>query len=34
MICADIVNISRPLTEMARLQPDMPAIIFPRSDDA
>jgi acyl-CoA synthetase (AMP-forming)/AMP-acid ligase II len=26
----DIVNISRPLTEMARLQPDTPAIIFPR----
>ena len=24
----DIVNISRPLTEMARLQPDTPAIIF------
>ncbi len=26
----DIVNISRPLTAMARLQPDRPAIIFPR----
>lgn len=26
----DIVNISRPLTEMARLQPDTPAIIFPQ----
>jgi acyl-CoA synthetase (AMP-forming)/AMP-acid ligase II len=25
----DIVNISRPLTEMAALQPDRPAIIFP-----
>ncbi len=25
---AEIVNISRPLTEMARLQPDTPAIIF------
>lgn len=25
-----IVNISRPLTEMARLQPDTPAIIFPQ----
>ena len=29
MINTDIVNISRPLTEMARLQPDTPAIIFP-----
>jgi len=27
---ADIVNISRPLTEMARLRPDTPAIIFPQ----
>ena len=27
---ADIVNISRPLTEMARLQPETPAIIFPQ----
>ena len=27
---AKIVNISRPLTEMARLQPDTPAIIFPQ----
>lgn len=26
----DIVNISRPLTEMARLQPEAPAIIFPQ----
>jgi acyl-CoA synthetase (AMP-forming)/AMP-acid ligase II len=26
----DIVNISRPLTEMAGLQPDTPAIIFPQ----
>src|SRR5512133_2260915 len=26
----DIVNISRPLTDMARLQPDTPAIIFPQ----
>ena len=26
----DIVNISRPLTEMARLQPETPAIIFPQ----
>ena len=26
----DFVNISRPLTEMARLQPDTPAIIFPQ----
>ncbi len=26
---AETVNISRPLTEMARLQPDTPAIIFP-----
>jgi acyl-CoA synthetase (AMP-forming)/AMP-acid ligase II len=26
----DIVNISRPLTEMARLQPDTAAIIFPQ----
>lgn len=31
MTCADIVNISRPLTEMARLQPDTPAIIFPQA---
>jgi acyl-CoA synthetase (AMP-forming)/AMP-acid ligase II len=30
MICADIVNISRPLTEMARFQPETPAIIFPQ----
>ena len=29
MINTDIVNISRPLTEMAGLQPDTPAIIFP-----
>ncbi len=28
MAATDIVNISRPLTEMARLQPDTPAIIF------
>jgi len=27
---ADIVNISRPLTEMARIQPDTPAIVFPQ----
>jgi acyl-CoA synthetase (AMP-forming)/AMP-acid ligase II len=27
---SDIVNISRPLTEMARLQPDTAAIIFPQ----
>jgi acyl-CoA synthetase (AMP-forming)/AMP-acid ligase II len=27
---SDIVNISRPLTEMAGLQPDTPAIIFPQ----
>ena len=26
----DIVNIARPLTDMARLQPDTPAIIFPQ----
>jgi acyl-CoA synthetase (AMP-forming)/AMP-acid ligase II len=30
MTKTDIVNISRPLTEMARLQPDTPAIIFPQ----
>ncbi len=30
MTPTDIVNISRPLSEMARLQPDTPAIIFPR----
>src|SRR5512140_2938522 len=30
MDSSTIVNISRPLTEMARLQPDTPAIIFPR----
>ena len=30
MASTDIVNISRPLTEMARLQPDTPAIIFPQ----
>ncbi|MDD2853238.1 MAG: fatty acid CoA ligase family protein [Desulfuromonadaceae bacterium] len=30
MTVADIVNISRPLTEMARLQPATPAIIFPQ----
>jgi acyl-CoA synthetase (AMP-forming)/AMP-acid ligase II len=30
MTNTDIVNISRPLTEMARLQPDTPAIIFPQ----
>ncbi|MBT1070204.1 fatty acid CoA ligase family protein [Pelotalea chapellei] len=28
----EIVNISRPLTEMARLQPDTPAIIFPQDN--
>ena len=28
----DTVNISRPLTEMARLQPDTAAIIFPQED--
>ena len=27
---SDIVNISRPLTEMAGIQPDTPAIIFPQ----
>lgn len=30
MTRGDIVNISRPLTEMARLQPETPAIIFPQ----
>ncbi|HIJ94203.1 MAG TPA: AMP-binding protein [Desulfuromonadales bacterium] len=30
MTSTDIVNISRPLTEMARLQPNTPAIIFPQ----
>nr|MDD2309087.1 fatty acid CoA ligase family protein [Desulfuromonadaceae bacterium] len=30
MTNTNIVNISRPLTEMARLQPDTPAIIFPQ----
>ena len=30
MSSPDIVNISRPLTEMARLQPDTSAIIFPQ----
>lgn len=30
MTDTDIVNISRPLTEMARLQPDTTAIIFPQ----
>ncbi|MGD0585099.1 MAG: fatty acid CoA ligase family protein [Oryzomonas sp.] len=30
MVATEIVNISRPLTEMARLQPDTPAIIFPQ----
>src|SRR5512133_3225028 len=30
MTCTTIVHISRPLTEMARLQPDTPAIIFPQ----
>lgn len=30
MTAADIVNISRPLTEMARLQPNTAAIIFPQ----
>ena len=30
MTITDIVNISRPLTEMAGLQPDTPAIIFPQ----
>ncbi len=29
---SDIVNISRPLTEMARLQPDRAAIIFPQEE--
>jgi acyl-CoA synthetase (AMP-forming)/AMP-acid ligase II len=32
MSLSDIVNISRSLTEMARLQPDTPAIIFPQKD--
>ncbi|MBV5338393.1 MAG: AMP-binding protein [Deltaproteobacteria bacterium] len=32
MTNTDIVNISRPLTEMARLQPDTPAIIFLQKD--
>ncbi|MDR3580453.1 MAG: fatty acid CoA ligase family protein [Oryzomonas sp.] len=30
MAATEIVNIARPLTEMARLQPDTPAIIFPQ----
>ncbi|MBL0226306.1 MAG: AMP-binding protein [Geobacteraceae bacterium] len=30
----DIVNISRPLTEMAAIQPDTPAIIFPQEGRA
>jgi len=30
MAATEIVNISRPLTEMARQQPDTPAIIFPQ----
>jgi acyl-CoA synthetase (AMP-forming)/AMP-acid ligase II len=30
----DIVNISGPLSEMARLQPDMPAIIFPHKNSS
>ena len=30
MTDSEIVNISRPLTEMARRQPETPAIIFPR----
>lgn len=30
MTNTNIVNISRPLTDMARLQPDTPAIIFPQ----
>ena len=30
MVATEYVNISRPLTEMARLQPDTPAIIFPQ----
>lgn len=30
MSSSEFVNISRPLTEMARLQPDTPAIIFPQ----
>jgi len=30
MSLSPIVNIAQPLTEMARLQPDAPAIIFPR----
>src|SRR5512133_434492 len=30
MTSTKIVNISRPLTDMARLQPDTPAIIFPQ----
>ena len=32
MNSSNIVNISRPLTEMARLQPDTPAIIFPQKN--
>lgn len=32
MTNTNIVNISRPLTEMARLQPDTPAIIFPQKN--
>ncbi len=34
MNCMDIVNISRPLTELARLQPDTPAIVFPSANRA
>ncbi len=30
MNSSNVVNISRPLTEMAKLQPDTPAIIFPQ----
>jgi acyl-CoA synthetase (AMP-forming)/AMP-acid ligase II len=32
MTSTDIVNISRPLTEMAHLQPDAPSIIFPQEN--
>ncbi len=32
MNSSDTINISRPLTEMARLQPDTPAIIFPQKN--
>ncbi len=30
MVLNDSINISRPLTDMARIQPDTPAIIFPQ----